>query len=205
MNKEAEAFLWYAYFGFCKEELYNMPLTDALTVCAERAYRDMNRTLRFADGTNHDDFRDAVCETVVEFAQKLIACETRQTYDETFQKACESIQKTAQTGCALSRDLTYGQAQKWLNMTMKYAWLMERVNGTWLHIPIDNVIMEKLSQTFGVQFPREKNGALRPYSKYSKLAWSNWSKEDYEKVLEDIRNKVKEQCPIQWENDAWTR
>ncbi len=80
---------------------------------------------------------------------------------------------------------------------------MERVNGSWLHIPIDNVIMEKLSQTFGVQFPREKNGALRPYSKYSTLAWSKWSKEDYEKVLEVIRAKANVNCLIEWEHDAW--
>ncbi len=94
MNKRAEAFLWYTYFGCRKEKLDTMPLKEVLIVCAKRAYLDMNRTLQFKD-VDHKSFRECVQEKVVEWAEKLIVCTTKEDYDKTHKKACCGIEKAA--------------------------------------------------------------------------------------------------------------
>lgn len=52
----------------------------------------------------------------------------------------------------LAYDISYGQAQKWINMTLKYMFaigpnIIDGIdrNYDYFHIPLDNVIQEKLS------------------------------------------------------------
>ncbi|MEI3122628.1 MAG: hypothetical protein V8S81_02275 [Oscillospiraceae bacterium] len=49
-----------------------------------------------------------------------------------------------------SNSFTYGHAQKWVNMTLKYLWLLDRLpeilTAKSLHMPIDSFILEKLQK-----------------------------------------------------------
>ena len=51
----------------------------------------------------------------------------------------------------LKARFTYGQAQKWVNMTLKYLWLLDMLpNGlseAELHVPVDSFILEALKGT----------------------------------------------------------
>lgn len=105
---------------------------------------------------------------------------------------------------------TYGQAQKWLNMTLKYLWLLDMLpNGlseAELHVPVDSFILEALKET--QQFNTEGNritGSGESYY-YNGKAWSAISDpQDYKKLQDGIRDIAKKQgiSPIQWEGPAW--
>ena len=105
---------------------------------------------------------------------------------------------------------TYGQAQKWVNMTLKYLWLLDMLpNGlseAELHVPVDSFILEALKET--QQFNTEENkitGSGESYY-YNGEAWSAISEyKNYKNLQEGIRNIAEKQgiSPIQWEGSAW--
>lgn len=76
-------------------------------------------------------------------------------------------------------ELTQGQAQKWINMSLKYLFVMgdERVslistNYQYFHIPIDNVIMNKLAEHGLAKFEEvwSKIADYDSYHNYQKMA-----------------------------------
>ncbi len=204
-ENRAQAFLWYSYFGYTKEKLDEMSDNEVRKVCAVRAYRDMNRTLRFARKGKHTGFRDKVCDSIIKWCEELVKDKSENDYNENHLKACLEIVTTANQQGMLNTAFTYGQAQKWLNMTMKYLWLTGRAEGTFLHIPIDKVIMQKLSKEFDIHFPRAKGGKRGLYSEEYTLPWSQWGDTDYTTVLKSIQDceELKKFSPIEWEHTAW--
>ena len=101
----------------------------------------------------------------------------------------------------LKARFTYGQAQKWVNMTLKYLWLLDMLpNGlseAELHVPVDSFILEALKET--QQFNTEGNkitGSGESYY-YNGEAWS---------AISDP-NIAKERgiSPIQWEGPVWIK
>ena len=110
----------------------------------------------------------------------------------------------------LKARFTYGQAQKWVNMTLKYLWLLDMLpNGlseAELHVPVDSFILEALKET--QQFNTEGNkitGSGESYY-YNGEAWSAISDpKNYKKLQDGIRDIAKKQgiSPIQWEGSAW--
>ena len=111
MENRAQAFLWYSYFGYTKEKLDTMTLCQAAQVCAVRAYRDMNRTLRFVEKSRHDEFCKKVCEVIVKYAKQLIGCKNQDRYNNKHKDACLEIMQTADQQGVLKNGFTYGQAQ----------------------------------------------------------------------------------------------
>lgn len=107
----------------------------------------------------------------------------------------------------LKESFTIGQAQKWVNMTLKYLWLLNAlptgVKPEYLHVPIDSYII-KIAYSKKVTFKY----ALGLEEKKEK-SWSKLS--DYEKyfeIQEAIREAIKtnttnETIPIKWESLAW--
>ena len=119
---------------------------------------------------------------------------------------------------------TYGNAQKWVNMTMKYLW-EKRLLSEWsedqirkLHIPIDSYILDAIcfsSDTDNPTFParadsgkgtssaenqsKKKKGYVRP-SDHIK-PWSQWGKDDYTKFRESLNKD--QGFDLFWEQDAW--
>lgn len=107
-------------------------------------------------------------------------------------------------------EFTYGMAQKWLNMTMKYLYILSEIfdgnNGIRksdicqkterisekLHVPLDSYIIKSAEN-------------LKVYAKNFKI--DKWSKidnyYDYMKYQEKIREKLNGKSPIDWECPAW--
>ena len=92
---------------------------------------------------------------------------------------------------------TYGQAQKWINMTIKYLYILEaqtfdEVFG-FLHIPIDNYILAAVNKQFGIKYPD--------------IPWSRW--DDYFNIYLDFQNKIRSKVtdiePLRWEFRNWIK
>ena len=216
LSSEAQHFLWYSYFTVSYDELAK-DREAALLLCAQRAYLDMNRTLTFdPDKEDHEDFRNSVCEEIISgIKTKLLSCD-KSAFDDNHLRLCNHIIEFVKDKNILipragnNESFYYGQAQKWLNMTVKYMLIM----GFWsdelkpieaaIHIPVDNFIM-KAASDIGVMLPRTSE----TYGKYSTSSkpWSKWSEDNYTRFQNDLRETLKEvsphELPIEWECHAW--
>lgn len=109
----------------------------------KRAFLDFSRTLIIAD-ENRATLKESAKKFI--FTQLTMVTETEfnsQTeFDNFHKKSCEQLIETWQ-------ELTFGQAQKWINMTLKY-WLLlgeEKIKGIeknakYFHIPIDSYVLK---------------------------------------------------------------
>lgn len=107
----------------------------------------------------------------------------------------------------LNKSFTIGQAQKWVNMTLKYLWLLDTlpagVEPEYLHVPIDSYIIEiAYNKTDAFKYSLELED--KPEKSWSKLS----EYEDYSKRQKEIREAIKkkitnETIPIEWESLAW--
>ncbi len=175
--------------------LYFGPGEDALLLAIRRAHQDLSRTVH-GIGKNSEARPKATELLRVEIAKlsgnPRIA--TQEAFDSWHRRICESL-----CGAYASADyenFTIGQAQKWLNMTLKYVFVFgkARLPGyetfyRFCHVPIDNIILE--SQTFS---------GLRTFTnRWSRLA-------DYDEYLafqRAVRERFPESCPLAVEFWAW--
>ena len=226
-NKKLLDFLLYSYFG-CSSEDSEQTVKKK---CAYRAYLDLARTVKYVYsstelekatvGTDAHAFIDIRKKRIEAVCYKLI--ESIEGYpnhsggfDTWHESKCAQIidRMNAPYGDGkkgfLKARFTYGQAQKWVNMTLKYLWLLDMLpNGlseAELHVPVDSFILEALKET--QQFNTEENkitGSGESYY-YNGEAWSAISEyKNYKKLQDGIRNIAEKQgiSPIQWEGSAW--
>lgn len=132
-------------------------------------------------------------------------------FDSWHRKTCEDICQVAKEYTRGDDDkFSGGQAQKLVNMTLKYLLLLgdekafefkER-----LHVPVDSYIMEAASDC-GIHIPnKNKNKSNCKFSSTS-LPWSKWEYDDdyinFQNDI-DIREKIKTyDTPMDWEHKAW--
>ena len=169
---------------------------DLLRMSVERAYLDLNRTLHgFATHRTADRIRENAHALVIQniYCLKNIKL-SQKSYDNWHAKACDDLRTSFWKGGF--RKFTYGQAQKWLNMSMKYIFVMgkDRLPGyqncyPFAHIPIDNIFMD----------------AIRPYRKIRlPCAWSRI--DDYEvylKLQKEFRELFSNSIPLDVEFKLW--
>lgn len=138
--------------------------------------------------SNFDDWHKAKCEEIINFMNN-------------------SIDKS-NTKILKKEKFTIGQAQKWVNMTLKYLWLLNAlptgVKPEYLHVPIDSYIIE-----IAYYNKNKFENALELLEEKPKDSWSKLSEyEEYFKIQEAIRKAIKtnatnETIPIKWESLAW--
>jgi len=215
MAAKLEDFLLFGYFGITTEDLNKKDETYIIKICAERAYLDLNRTLKFGPEYKDDKndtkeelkekaegrlrFKNQICECISEYIIKDLIC-SNHDFDRGHKKLCDEIIRISEKGI-ITGGMTYGQAQKWVNMTMKYMWLL----GIWneefkrvidkIHVPVDSYIIEAVRK--GKNF-KEAAKVTPPTDGWSK--WKDYDK--YIKFQKDLRNAV-ENSPIEWEGPAW--
>ena len=107
----------------------------------------------------------------------------------------------------------YGQAQKWVNMTLKYMFITEKWPECFenikcfLHAPIDNYILEGVWNEKWIDVLEIVN--IKEFDVEKKFdsdkfkPWSKWNQELYKKFIKRLRNKVKNQNLIEWETKTW--
>mgnify|MGYP003623374939 CR=1 FL=1 len=129
-------FLLRSIFSTCDKDKFHMS-------GIKRAYRDFNRTLRIKD-TKQKDW-DEKRKSTEKFLQnelmKLISKEyqDQKAFDADHRKLCKDLQVEWD-------QLTIGQCQKWINMSLKY-WVVLGVDGiernlSLFHVPIDSYVLK---------------------------------------------------------------
>ena len=248
-NSQMAEFLMFGYFGYTSNEISDMCPCCRIRMCANRAYLDLNRTIEFEDGTSEkdkDSFRNACCSILVQrisgiMESRELFSESNEGKQERFDKMhfdiCKKIECFANEQKIVRKEkgkkrFYYGQAQKWLNMTLKYMELLD-LNNTrsireLLHIPIDRYILRAASCSEKSQYSRaqhslrkkiaperhlEEDAAKKKvfYSDERAQPWSKLNQPDYEQLQQDLRVAIKERqedwddikCPLDWEAKAW--
>jgi hypothetical protein len=130
-----------------------------LEKCNKRAYMDLSRTVwGINKGTDPEHYQHAeqlLRAALTELPGKSGVLVSRQDFDSWHQTLCERLK--VQFGAAGYIDesgnakFTYGQAQKWINMALKYVFVFgeRRLPGyqylyPYCHVPIDNIIIANL-------------------------------------------------------------
>lgn len=152
-----------------------------------RAYRDFSRTLRFEqfkkDSTIiivvKNDWERIVLDIIQEVCNKKFA--TQEEFDNWHKEKTISLENNQSNNLKL----TIGQAQKWINMTLKYLFLFgEEIvpgitnNSIFFHIPIDNIIQERILDVFNINKIKCSWSRINSYQDYL-----DYQKKFKEKVL----------------------
>ncbi|MBQ8791414.1 MAG: hypothetical protein IJZ51_08890 [Ruminiclostridium sp.] len=232
ITKETFDFLWFSYFGITAKAAEDMNEDKRIMLCAQRAYLDMNRTLRFTEDNNNEskeknnsekereNFRNTICGIIADNIKRHILKSDEDSYDDIHKKVCTFIIEKVNSykDDFMADNFTYGQAQKWLNMTIKYMYLM----GFWkdefkniekaLHIPVDSYIIQAVWEKECVEIPLledklPKKGTRGAYSYEKVKRWSKWEYDEYQEFQDSLKKYIdatkQHKTPLEWEAEAW--
>ena len=222
---------------------------DPITWASNKAYLDMNRTMTFRESDSgktekekrdiqekRNRWRDEVTEKI---RGRINETDKYNGFDQWHKETCKEMisfysnkgdgqsilvlrEKNKRTNKEAT--LSVGQAQKWLNMMLKYLWLLDRLgllekefstfvrkHREFFHIPIDSYMIRYIKRESKRKrtndFPKP-NGLNNEHS-IGCLSGSEWSKiNEYEKYLsyqKAIRDDLSESkaIPLQWELEHW--
>ena len=232
-NKKLLDFLLYSYFGCESEDLAREGIQKCayrayLDLNRRIAFKYSSSELDKMQKDNTDlakKYKEAKHNLVEKICSRILssvpACrrsgqhlDEYQCIDEQFglwhKAKCEEIMSTMNTAgfpddslILKNNSFTYGLAQKWVNMTLKYLWLLDKLpeglTEKSLHVPIDSFILEKLQEENVDEIKRDGDTY-----KYIGKSWSQL--DDYDVYL-DIQAKIGQIAgktfPIEWEGSAW--
>lgn len=186
----------------------------------DRAYVDMAaHTLKgFESDEQKFNFR---MKASILIKEQINNCNTKNQdeYDGWHENLCNDILK-------LSENLIFGQAQKWVNMAMKYLYLLFSLgklhsnaelhqtienNYKYFHIPLDNIIFKEIYDKF--EDLREASCSLVNKNFKSTKGYKGdypWSKidigkaKDYREFQKSITDNITDN-KINWENKHWIK
>jgi len=167
------------------------------SVCISRAYGDFKRTLKGITKLPNADSLHTKAERVLTDA--LTTLKTRlekpmaqSDFDDWHRKTCDDL--VAFYGNTFA--FYAGQAQKWVNMTLKYIFTVgeEHIPGfapayTLCHAPLDNIVLEELTR-YGLDWPSK--------------AWSQFDYDEYFKCQKWMRDKFTPTPLLSVEFFLWT-
>lgn len=142
-----------------------------------RAFRDFSRTLRVKnlDRTDYLKRKNDTSKILLKHLNDLInnKLKNQEEFDDFHKKISQEVKESWDI-------LTYGQIQKWINMTLKY-WLLIgemhikniELNSRWFHIPIDNLVLINFLEV-----------------KYPKISWSKMDYKMYFNYQIKLRNII---------------
>ena len=221
-KKNALNFLLYSYFGVTSDSEEN----ELLRAAASRAYQDAaSHVLSVRNEGEKDGLRNDGCDALVTFLQELPV----EDYDAAHKKLCSKLKSLYSGKTTEDRGFTYGIAQKWVNMTMKYIFILstliekeefsqkytDRLPEKEMHIPLDSYMLEYIAQKDSKKFAdspcmkipaKGENGGETYYSSDKVLAWSKYlDYATYMKVQINVRKKMCShwESPLDWEGSAW--
>ena len=175
--------------------LYFGDLSDLFYAAAHRAYCDFNRTLRLKKILD-DDQSDALCNQGIAVLKNAFQSvnSTSIKHQDAFDKwHRDTAKKLIALYKAVHVNMFYGQAQKWINMTAKYMYLigLDKFEGVfqYLHIPIDNYVLDLGLSIFDIGKPNK--------------AWSQLNEVEYFRYQELLRSSIESDSPLRWEFHNW--
>lgn len=240
VSETAADFLYYYLLGVTLEDIEKLNDKEMSLICANRAYLDMNRTLKFSEPCEKKEekekrkcFCHTICDLIVKKVLNMLENSHTDQFDDWHSETCLQIINVARQFPGFNKEnildiiensysdkdknerFYYGQAQKWLNMTIKYMW----ITGKWneeikskmsvLHVPVDSYIIEGVWNRDGWEDVlkgilvngKEKSGR---FSSDKVVPWSKWDETQYKDFQVALRTKLKkEQTPFEWEEETW--
>ena len=134
-------YLFQVYFGDYR---------DPFKAAVKRAYLDFNRTLhKFgANGQRQETCAKAEQQLITQLQSMLTEeMASQEQYDQWHRDCCDQLIEAFRA--VGKHKMYYGQAQKWINMALKYLFVLDREltsrNYQYFHIPIDNIVLDKLA------------------------------------------------------------
>ena len=186
-------------------------------MCAVQAYIDLARTCEYKEGCDSQktEFKNSIYSYLAEHS---IANENTDTLIENVHCKANKYNIFLRDGKAA--EFTYGQSQKWVNMTLKYLYLLGIIKNTkGLHVPIDSYIIEALwdERNSEIKIPRSKRldkegNELYSEEKYKehrkKYCYSDekvksWSLWDFENDYDSFRKSLPKGINTKWEHKKW--
>ena len=186
-------FLKVAYFG---------NIDNVYDAASKRAYRDFCRTIRSqrfkeASYESKEGFRQDVTDymrTKID-GLKGITNKKQEVFDAWHTDVCNGIIDRFPYGI-----MYYGQAQKWINMTFKYLYVLEESvhRDAWyfpfLHIPMDNIIINVAVENQLIERPI--------------VRWSRWTENQYKTYQTALKTAIHKSKgddfpPLLWEFRNW--
>lgn len=173
-------------------------ITNPYETASRDAYRDMCRTLRLhgIPEEKRIELRSRVTAMLQHEIEQLISrgVKSQAEYDAWHYELCTRIR-------AIYREqgivFYYGQAQKWLNMMMKYLYLIGECTFDeliqYLHVPVDNYLIDIAWKELGV---------ARLQSSWSR--WDDYT-EQYNAYQKELRSKITACDPLRWEFRYWLK
>lgn len=220
-------FLMFSYFGIDFNDTFNTILESAIKVAYNDAtmqgaynalekqnaeeidYDKVAKRLKRAienllgNSLEYKGWHNTICTDLVEFYK-----------DVKFKDKKLKVEKPA---------FSYGNAQKWVNMTMKYLYILSEIfleykNDCieykkikelykYFQVPVDSFIIESVWNDKNVALPIVeknllKNGTRGAYSSEKVIPWSKWDKSSYEKFKNSLQIS---KSPLDWEHEAWIK
>ena len=185
-----------------KKEFVSKVVNDIISKSISEYLQELVNAVNCKDDkTNWEDFTKwhmEICDKIVEEAENYQSQKKERLFKS----------KTLKSGKVL-KPFYHGQAQKWLNMTLKNMLIMglwdneiEKVK-PFLHVPVDDYIIDGADESFNGQYK------LREPIKKSKTVWSQWEKKEYydfqKHIWNDLNSNSHDQIntPIDWEGKVW--
>jgi hypothetical protein len=197
---DQSSFLLRLYFGDTGSDLER---------CNKRAYLDLSRTVwGIKQNTNPQIYEHAenILRTTLAALPSAAHLSTQEKFDDWHRALCDSLKEqyrkdgyVDESGKSL---FTYGQAQKWINMALKYVFVYgeKRLPGyrrlyPFCHVPIDKIIIAELKKV--------NCGKVPP------LAGKTWSRLDdyavYMNFQHWIRSTFSGSAPLAVEFSLWQK
>lgn len=182
---------------------FNFKENNRLEACIKRAYRDFNRTLHGISKLDIDLQEklkqggiNVLGDMCADLKEKAI--NNQETFDEWHKHYCGLLIKSYSSQGFNSFCL--GHAQKWINMTLKYTFILAHigkgkdelkdyvVHHQYFHVPIDNIMINIFRDKYNIAWIKQN------------LAWSKInSYADYLKYQIQIRQAFNPNVPIEVE------
>lgn len=164
-----------------------------LKKCIAKAYRDVCRTIRgIATHPFAAEIRCSAENTLFDAIEALarndVEIRDQLTFDTWHKDLCDQLKESYSSGGFAKDDegmFTYGHAQKWINMTLKYVFVYGEAHlpgynslYAFCHVPIDTIIVKQLKR-YGSDFPELTTAwsQITDYSAYS--AFQKWIRETF--------------------------
>lgn len=217
-------FMLYTSFGI---DFNDGDTNTILNVAIDKAYNDATMQGAYnalkkenADSIKLEDIKSYISKEINDLLKKS------QNYLDWHNNICSDLVKRFEKVTRIDGNpaFTYGNAQKWINMTMKYLYILSEVYHAYnsgcefdeyfdriralhkdLQIPVDSYIIESLWNDIKIDLPiaTKKNFREEEYKDNRAKFWSKWNESEYEKFRDSFRKNKDDITPIDWEHKAW--
>ncbi len=226
-TNNAFEFLLFSYFGIVSDAEEPVESDEILEKLIERAYRDAaSHVLSVNDDVKEDKKQEAI-ETIKEAIDNLKEIEfvvkddeiCHKNYDKWHKDLCDNLVENYKCCCEDGYTFTYGIGQKWVNMTMKYVYVVYYIAESCeflidfkeeydnlifnhrrsFHVPIDSYIYKAVKDDLGIKPLKSSWSKIPDYATYIDYQESLRKHETFDYDFENAWGYA----PIDWEGKAW--